>query len=330
MSAFNKSTSGADVVAAFPEAVQGKTCKRPMSTWTWCLLTWAIVVITGPSAGGLGAQTAIFLAAGKPAEILLLGRTESKATSVMEEIQKISPSTKVSFIHLDLTRFDSIKFAAAEIKKLVSKIDVLINNAGIMGVKEYTLTPEGLESQFGSNHIGHFLLTNLLMPSIETAGRGARIVNVSSNGYQLSEVRFSDYDFDNGKAYDPWHAYGQSKTANILFTVSLASKLARKGISSFVVHPGAIYTNLGAHVEMSEWATVGKMFNDRGYPSVGINKNLAQGTSCILVAALDPSIESNYLSDCAIEETPDYAHNTELAQKLWALSEEIVGEKFQL
>ncbi len=170
----------------------------------------------------------------------------------------------MQFIQLDLARFDSIKAAAAEITKAVNKIDVLINNAGIMGIKDYTLTPEGLESQFGSNHIGHFLLTNLLMPKIEAAGKGARIVNLSSSGYGLGEVRFDDYNFDNGKAYNPWQAYGQSKTANMLFTVSLASKLASKGITSFAVHPGAIYTNLGTQVDPAEWPIVAKMLGDRG------------------------------------------------------------------
>ena len=234
-------------------------------------LTSKPVVITGPSAGSLGAQTAIFIAQGKPASILLLGRTESKTTSVIEEMKNISPATKVQFIEIDLTRFGSIKSAAAKINQSVDKIDVLINNAGIMGTKEYTLTPEGLESQFGTNHIGHFLLTNLLMPKIEAAGKVARIVNISSNGCLLAEVRFNDYNFDNGKAYNRWEAYGQSKTANILFTVSLASKLASKGIAAFALHPGiVISTNLGADVEMTEWPIVGQMMVDRGMPGIWI------------------------------------------------------------
>lgn len=138
-----------------------------------------------------------------------------------------------------------------------------------MGVTEYTLTPEGIESQFGANHIGHFLLTSLLMPKIEAAGPGARIVNLSSSGHQLGEVRLDDYNFNNGKAYDPWAAYGQSKTANILFSVSLAEKLASRGILAFAVHPGSIaVTGLGTHVEGSAWAGVVKKFMDRGMYSI--------------------------------------------------------------
>lgn len=230
---------------------------------SWVLILFT-VVITGPTAGGLGAQTAIFLAKGKPAEILLLGRTGAKSTSVIEEIKSISPSTSVKFVQVDLTRFDSIRKAADSINSSVHKIDVLINNAGIMGVKDYTVTPEGLESQFGANHIGHFLLTNLIMSKIESAGQGSRIVNLTSNGHQMHEMRFDDYNFENGKIYDRWLAYGQSKTANILFTVGLAMRLSSKGILSFAVHPGAIRTNLGSDIDPSEWPKVAKLFSDRG------------------------------------------------------------------
>ncbi|KAF8855918.1 hypothetical protein BDZ45DRAFT_745925 [Acephala macrosclerotiorum] len=183
-----------------------------------------------------------------------------------------------------------------------------------------------VEAQFGSNHIGHFLLTNLLIPKILTAGPGARIVNLSSNGYQVGEVRFDDYNFSDGKEYNVWMAYAQSKTENILFTVSLAEKLSPKGISAFAVHLGVIWTNLGAHVPGEEWPVFRKTFADRGFHlTIGINKDVAQGRSYTLTAALDLSLESAYLSSCAPEETPEYANSSENAQKLWELSEKIVG-----
>jgi len=317
---FSATTSGAEVVATFPDKVEGKT-----------------FVITGPTAGSLGAQTALFLAAGNPSNIILLGRTASKVTPVISEIKTISPSTNARFIPLDLTRFDSIRAAAATINNTVDKIDVLINNAGIMGVSEYTLTAEGIESQFAANHIGHFLLTSLLMPKLEAAGNGARIVNLSSSGHQLGEVRLDDYNFDGGKAYDPWAAYGQSKTANILFTVSLAEKLASRGILAFAVHPGSIAdTQLGTHIEMSMWGHVSQAFVDRGFPNpmMAPLKSLAAGTSSTLYAALDPSLKASdsgsYIADATITETPDYAHNPAIAEKLWVLSEDVIGEKFNL
>lgn len=269
MSSFNATTSGAEVLAAFPNKVEGKTCKQfhfcHLKLLRISIININLVIITGPTAGSLGAQTALFLAAGKPSNIILLGRTASKVAPVISEINTISPSTNAQFIPLDLTRFDSIRAAAATINNTVDKIDVLINNAGIMGVSEYTLTAEGIQSQFAANHIGHFLLTSLLMPKLEAAGHGARIVNLSSSGHQLGEVRLDDYNFDDGKAYDPWAAYGQSKTANILFTVSLAEKLASRGILAFAVHPGSIAeTQLGTHVEMSMWGHVSQAFVDRG------------------------------------------------------------------
>jgi NAD(P)-dependent dehydrogenase (short-subunit alcohol dehydrogenase family) len=125
-----------------------------------------------------------------------------------------------------------------------------------MGIKDYILTKDGLESQFGCNHIGHFLLTNLLMPKFLAAGKGARVINLSSVSHQTHEMHFDDYNFENGKAYDPWLAYGQSKTANILFTAELAEKLKRRGILSFAVHPGTIMTNLASEIDPSEWGSV--------------------------------------------------------------------------
>jgi NAD(P)-dependent dehydrogenase (short-subunit alcohol dehydrogenase family) len=229
------------------------------------MLTPVTVVITGPTKGGLGAQTAINLAQGKPDKILLLGRNESKVTPVIEEIRSISPSTEVHFVPLDLASFKSIRNAATIINNSVLKIDVLINNAGVMAVKDYTLTEEGLEYQFGANHIGHFLLKSLLVPKIEAAGKGARVVNLTSMGHQMLEIRFDDINFNNGKAYNKWFAYGQSKTANILFTVALAKKLAFKGVLAFAVHPGGITeTNLANHVEKEEWEPVWQIFVIRG------------------------------------------------------------------
>jgi NAD(P)-dependent dehydrogenase (short-subunit alcohol dehydrogenase family) len=134
-----------------------------------------------------------------------------------------------------------------------------------MAVKDHTLTEEGLEYQFGANHIGYFLLTSLLIPKIEAAGKGARVVNLTSMGHQMSKVRFDDLNFNNGKDYNKWFAYGQSKTANMLFTVALAKKLTSKGVCSFAVHPGGITeTNLSNDVEKEEWGPVWQIFVGRG------------------------------------------------------------------
>jgi NAD(P)-dependent dehydrogenase (short-subunit alcohol dehydrogenase family) len=200
-----------------------------------------------------------------------------------------------------------------------------------MGVPTYQTTSSGIESQFGSNHIGHFLLTNLLLPKLTPKGR---IVNLASIGYKFDPVRFDDYNFSDGKAYHPWHAYGQSKTASMLFSVALA----KKGITSFSVQPGNVsQTNLMRYIPgegapgqaefMTEFMTlisaVGFVFPEP--------KTLEQGCATSIVAAIEPEIEresGKYLNDCNVEEVPEYARSEENAEKLWDLSEKLVGQKF--
>ncbi|OKP10389.1 hypothetical protein PENSUB_4178 [Penicillium subrubescens] len=281
MTAFNFSTTGSEVVAALADRVTGKTfAEKPL------------VVITGASHGGLGAHTALCLAAANPAEIILLGRSEEKVSPVMKEISSISPSTIVRFIKIDLLSCASVRAAAAEINASVSKIDVLVNNAGIMGVK-FSLTPENVESQLGANHIGHFLLTNLLVPKLEASGGGARIVNVASAMYQLSPVMFDNYNFSDGKTYNAWEAYGQSKTANILFAVALAEKLEKKGIKSYSLHPGVIHTKGLSEVDQEAWPIVGALFESKKL-EMPKEKTIGQGCATTLAAALDPALGGKY------------------------------------
>lgn len=250
-------------------------------------------MITGASYGGLGGHVALLIAAAKPAEIVLLGRSEEKASLVMKGIRETSPSTIVQFVKIDLMSCASVRAAAAEINSSISKIDVLINNAGIMGAK-FSLTPENVESHLGANHIGHFLLTNLLVPKLEASGGGARIVNVSSAMYQFSPLMFDDYNFSDGKTYNAWTAYGQSKTANILFAVASARKLEKLGIKSYSLHPGVINeTGLSSGVDPEAWSIVGPMVESR-MKKIPKEKNVDQGCATTLVAALDPALDGNY------------------------------------
>ena len=154
-----------------------------------------VVVITGTSDGGLGAESAIALAEGHPKQLILLARTESKVTPVIEKIKKISPGTEAMFLKIDLANNSSVRETAANINKKVEKVDILINCAGIMAVKDFQKSVDGIEVQFAANHVGHFLLTNLLMDKLVAAGKGARVVNVTSNGYGLSGPRYDDWNF---------------------------------------------------------------------------------------------------------------------------------------
>ncbi|KAI9154866.1 WW domain-containing oxidoreductase [Paramyrothecium foliicola] len=323
MSTFNFDTTCGEVAEAFASRIQNRT-----------------FLITGTSQGGLGSELAIELAKHAPRRIILVSRSEAKTTPVIEKIKSIDQNIAVKFFQCELSDVSSVRKATLAINEdaSITEIDVLINNAGMMAIKDYTTDKQGYEMQLSSNHLGHFLLTNLVLPKIIAAGSGARIVNVSSDGYRLSYFHFDDWNFSNGKTYNDLVAYGQSKTANILFTVALAQRFADKGIAVgvFAPHPGAIYsTNLTSHMEevsMEHLKHVARETNgsDTFVPEPA-PKSVEQGAAPLLAAALDPNFEQSsgsYVKDCQIIDTLDYAKDPQKAEKLWKLSEELVGQTF--
>lgn len=280
------------------------------------------------------------LAHGNPAHLILLARSQSRVESIISAITKINSSIKVDFVPVSLDDLDSVRAAANTINASIEKLDILINNAGIMAVDKYTTNKAGIELQFATNHVGHFLFTKLLFPKILAAGPGARIINLTSLGHKIGPVRFDDYNFSDGKEYDPWSGYGQSKTANILFSLYLANKLRDRGIVSFGVHPGGIFeTQLAVHIAdpmkaLADIEPIAQKNTGRHFPlDADKPKSMAQGIATTLVAALDPRIEQQsgmYMMDCQPTRTYEYAESMEGAEKLWKLSEELVGEKFEL
>jgi NAD(P)-dependent dehydrogenase (short-subunit alcohol dehydrogenase family) len=152
-------------------------------------------LITGPSDGGIGAETALCLASGSPSTIILAGRSRSKIQPVIDRISGINPEINTIFVALDLSDQASIRAATAEISGQVEQIDVLINNAAIMACP-YSVTKDGVEVQFGTNFLGPFLFTALLLPKLHAAGPGTRIVNVSSSAHRFEGIRFDDLDFE--------------------------------------------------------------------------------------------------------------------------------------
>ena len=154
-----------------------------------------LVVITGASVNGLGATTAMALAHGNPAQLILLGRGKSKVDLVVDATMSVDSKINATFVPIELDDLDSVRKAAGTIISMVDKIDILINNAGIMAVKEYKTNAAGIESQFATNHVGHFLFTNLLMHKILATGEGSRIVNLTSDGHKIAPCRFEDYNF---------------------------------------------------------------------------------------------------------------------------------------
>ncbi|KAL8382919.1 hypothetical protein RB595_006609 [Gaeumannomyces hyphopodioides] len=321
---FDAETTGIDVVKHFDSQVRGK-----------------IVLITGPTAGGIGAETAISLAHAAPALIVLLGRSREKAQPVLDAVRAVDAAVPTKFVELDLCSLASVRAAAAAIlaDPAVPRIDALINNAAVMACP-FGLSADGIELQFASGHVGHFLLTNLLAPKLQQqqagTGTGARIVNVSSTGHKLGHVRFDDPNFSEEGSYTPWGGYGQAKTANVLFSVALNARLAEKwGVRSYALHPGSIMTNLGRHTKPSMYDEI-KVKILGSEDATWKMKNFQQGCSTQLRAALDPSLpgqEGVMLYDCALTTDPQQifprAVDPADAERLWTLSEKLVGQEFK-
>lgn len=185
-----------------------------------------------------------------PTHIYLAARTESKATAAIDEIKSAVPDAKITYLPLDLTDFASIKSAADTFTSQESRLDILLNNAGIMAVP-YSTTAQGYEIQFGTNHLGHALLTKLLLPTLlKTAesGNDVRIVNLSSEGHQLAPMSCGIiYDSAAAETYGTWSRYGSAKLANILHARGLASRYP--SLTAVSVHPGVIKTDLFASTQ---------------------------------------------------------------------------------
>ena len=339
MTQFNFSSTGDEVVAAFIEHVKDRISERfPPSLSSSISQPLSSVVITGASDGGIGGEAAISLAAGAPNRLVLVGRNISNAQPVVDKIKAKHPSTQVSFVQCNLSSQTSVRTAAAEIIDSVPCIDILVNNAALPPCP-YSKTEDGIESQFGTNHIGHFLLTNLLIPKILAAKPGARIVNVSSSAYRhAARPAGDDYNFSNGATYSEREGYFQSKAANVLFAKCLAQKLAPHGIQAFSLHPGSIPSGLQKHVSKAVMAEALKKTEEAAARegrvfTREVRKTAQQGCSTTLVAALDPGIARQsgaYLVDGGIAEVQPSgpSMDMETAEKLWRLSEELVGHKF--
>jgi NAD(P)-dependent dehydrogenase (short-subunit alcohol dehydrogenase family) len=295
-------------------------------------LSGKTAVVTGAS-GGLGAETARALAAAGAA-VTIGCRDTGKGQRVADAIKESTGNDAIHVAALELADHSSIRAFADDIGETYDELNILISNAGLMA-GPLAHSPEGWEMQFATNHVGHFLLTNLLVPLLE-AGAPARVVCLSSAGHHRAAVDFDDLHFER-REYDMWEAYGQSKTANALFAVALDHRLALHGVRAFAVHPGAIITDLGRHLTEEDIAEV----SERVSTMAGGLKELAAGAATSVWAATAPELDGKgglYLEDCG-ESAPvgtdgittgfmDYAVNLKLAKKLWKVSEGLVGQSF--
>ncbi|KAJ5825922.1 hypothetical protein N7474_003060 [Penicillium riverlandense] len=300
------------------------------------------ILTTGVSPGSLGGYFVQSLAKAQPACLILAGRNDTKLEECKGEIQAISPETKVRMLKMDLNSLQSVRAAADQVNSWtdIPAIDVLVNNAGIMAV-EYGLSVDGVEKQLATNHLAPFLFTNMIMDKI-LKSESPRVVNVSSDGHRLSPIRFADPNFEDGKTYNKWVAYGQSKTANMLLALSLASKLGVKhGLLAFSLHPGVIGTNLGNHLDWSVdlgllQSTDKSLGNAEGWKELTFITP-DQGVATHVFASFDPNLKANngaYLIDARVADplsdtVKSWATNSLEAERLWQLSEKLVGEEFK-
>jgi NAD(P)-dependent dehydrogenase (short-subunit alcohol dehydrogenase family) len=295
------------------------------------------VIITGANSG-LGKESAFALAK-LGAEIVLAVRDTNKGQSVKNQILNQTPSAVIEVAALDLMDLDSVqKFAASQSTK---PIDVLLNNAGIMAVP-FEKTKDGFESQMGTNHLGHFLLTELLFDAI-SRGSNPRIVNVSSSAHRLGKLKTGDINELNvsKENYSPWTVYGNSKLANLLFTNELVRrlKLVNSNITVAVAHPGYANTNLQlvaatkrSGIRKSVELAVTKLMN------IILGQSAANGALPQIAACTWVDIQSgDYLGPRGLFESRGKpkkvkmnkaAQDIELAKRVWRTSEELLGVTF--
>jgi NAD(P)-dependent dehydrogenase (short-subunit alcohol dehydrogenase family) len=291
-------------------------------------------LVTGGS-GGLGAETARALAS-KGARVVVTARNLAKAEAAVKAIRESTGNEHVAVEELELDSLASIRAFAERFLARDEPLHILVNNAGVMACP-FEKTRDGFELQFGTNHLGHFLLTGLLAPALLRAAP-ARIVSVSSRGHQMSPVVFEDIHFEK-RPYDKWEAYGQAKTANVLFAVEIERRLGGRGVHANALHPGVIPTDLSRHMVPEDY----ERLRSRQPGGKLRLKTVEAGAATSVFAATAPELEGRgglYLEDCHVAEVDDadgaaggvrsYALDPEAAKRLWTVSEEAVGQSFAL
>ena len=299
-----------------------------------CDLSEKTAIVTG-GYSGLGLETVRALA-NSGAKVIVPARSKAKAETALSDIKG-----DVSIAVMDLAELSSVRKFAAQITVTLSRLDILINNAGIMACPETRIGP-GWEAQFGVNHMGHFALVTTLMPLLQKTPN-SRVVALSSTGHKLSDILWDDIQFEETE-YEKWRAYGQAKTANALFANAMSRRLHESGGHAFSVHPGGIFTPLQRHLPKEDMISMGWL-NEDGNPSEiaqAVFKTPEQGASTTLWAATSPLLEAKagvYCEDCNIAHPTDpsspqarfvgvnaHACDDESAEQLWELSEALLAD----
>ena len=301
------------------------------------------ILVTGVSAG-LGVETARSLAA-HGAQVVGAARDLNKAKAATEQVRKAAADNcgRFELVELDLANLKSVRACADQLLAKGEPFDVVIANAGVMATP-FGHTADGFETQFGTNHLGHFVLVNRIARLIRAGGR---LINLSSSGHRYSNVDLADPSFEH-TPYDPFGAYGRSKTANILFAVAFDKRHRGHGVRAAAVHPGGIRTELGRHIDSSRFEKIVEEINQQ-LAAQGKEpfqwKTIPQGAATSVWAAVvapAAGIGGLYCENCHVGQiVPDhvaitaisegvrgYALDANNAEALWKTSEELVGESF--
>lgn len=295
------------------------------------VLTGKVVIVTGGNSG-LGYESVKAFAM-KDAEVILASRSPEKGEEARKVILQAVPEGTIRVMQLDLGDLESVRAFVSDFKKQYKRLDILLNNAGIM-MTPYFKTKDGFEGQFGTNHLGHFALTGLLFELIQNTP-GSRIVNVSSGAHRNGVMDFDNLQYEEGKGYTPSKAYGRSKLANLLFTYELQRKLEASGSDTIAVaaHPGIAMTNLARHMQ-------GRFLFKILIPLFKwMAQDQAMGALPQLRASVDPGVKgSEYYGPDGKREWKGYpvvvqsneaSHNQQDAARLWEESERLTGVKFE-
>lgn len=293
-------------------------------------LTGKVIIVTG-SNSGIGFEAAKEFVR-KGALTILACRNMNKAQAAQDLIQASSPNAHAEIMRLDLANLDSVYQFAREFHERFTRLDVLVNNAGIM-MAPLTITVDGFENHFATNYLGHFALTGLLLDLLLTTPR-SRVVNISSSGHRMGRMDFRNLMFESKGSYSPMRAYARSKLANLLFTYELQRRYNAANIDAIAVaaHPGMSNTRLGRYLET-------KWYFKILIPSMHwIMQSAAKGALPTLRAAVDPRVKGcDYYGPSGFLEMRGYpvivqssnaSHNATTARELWTISKQLTNVQF--